>query len=60
MMSQSTLFTTIYQILSNYKTKKHVYLVQNYETDFYSYGGYFRTFFEKTYSINKFFNEIPK
>ena len=47
----ATLYTTIYTTLSYYKTKKHVYLVQNYETDFNSYGNYFRTIAEKTYSI---------
>ena len=49
----ATLYTTIYITLSYYKAKKHLYLylVQNYETDFNSYGNYFRTIAEKTYSI---------
>ena len=34
-----------------YKTKKHLYLVQNCETDFYSYGNNYRTYAEKTYLI---------
>ena len=45
----ATLYSTIYSILGYYKTKKHVYLVQGYETDFYSYGSFFRGVAEKTY-----------
>ena len=47
----ATLFTTIFNILNYYKTKKHIYLVQNYETDFYHFGDYFRGIAEKTYSL---------
>ena len=47
----ATLFTTLFSILNYYRTKKHLYLVQNYETDFYSFGDYFRGIAEKTYSV---------
>ena len=43
----ATLYFTIYSILCYYKTKKHIYLVQGYETDFYSYGSFFRGVAEK-------------
>ncbi len=46
----ATLYSTIYSILGYYKTKKHVYLVQGYETDFYSYFSFFRGVAEKTFS----------
>jgi len=46
----ATLYSTIYSSLGYYKTKKHIYLVQGYETDFYSYGSFFRGVAEKTYS----------
>ena len=45
----ATLYTTVYSALSYYKTKKHLYLVQNYETDFTSYGSHFRPLAEKAY-----------
>ena len=38
----ATLYSTLFTNLSYYKTEKHLYLVQNYETDFYSYNHYFR------------------
>lgn len=41
------LYFTIYSVLGYYKTKKHIYLVQGYETDFYSYGSFFRDVAEK-------------
>ena len=47
----ATLYSTIFSILNYYKAKKHLYLVQGYETDFYPYGYYFREMAEKTYSI---------
>ena len=47
----ATLYTTVYPVLSKKKKKKHLYLVQNYETDFSSYGSFFRPLAEKTYSI---------
>ena len=43
----ATLYFTIYSVLGYYKTKKHIYLVQGYETDFYSYGSFFRGVTEK-------------
>ena len=46
----ATLYSTLFSILNYYKTKRHLYLVQNYETDFYSFGNYFRSIAEKTYS----------
>ena len=46
----ATLYSTLFTTLSYYKTEKHLYLVQNYETDFYSYNHYFRSIAEKTYS----------
>ena len=46
----ATLYSTIYSVLGYYKTKKHTYLVQGYETDFYSYSSFFRSFAEKAYS----------
>ena len=46
----ATLYTTLFSILSYYRVKKLLYLVQNYETDFYPYGDYFRSIAEKTYS----------
>ena len=46
----ATLYSTLFTTLNYYKTKKHLYIVQNYETDFYSYGNYFRSIAEKTYS----------
>ena len=48
----ATLFTTLYTSLNYYKTKKHLYLVQNYETDFYPYGHFFRSIAQKTYSAS--------
>ena len=47
----ATLYSTLFTILNYYKTKKHLYIVQNYETDFYSFGDYFRDIAEKTYSV---------
>ena len=34
-----------------FRTKKNLYLVQGYETDFFSYGCYFKAVAEKTYSL---------
>ena len=45
----ATLYTTVFPVLSYYKTKKCLYLVQSYETDFNSYGSIFRPLAEKTY-----------
>ena len=48
----ATFYTTLIPILNYYKTKKRLYLVQNYETDFYPYGDYYRSLAEKTYSTS--------
>ena len=47
----ATLFSTLFTILNYYRAKKHLYLVQNYETDFYPFGNYLRSIAEKTYSV---------
>ena len=47
----ATLYITLFDILNYYRTKRHIYLVQGYETDFYLYGSYFRGVAEKTYSV---------
>ena len=47
----ATLYSTLFTILNYYRTKKRLYLVQNYETNFYGYGNYFRSIAEKTYSV---------
>ena len=47
----ATFYRTLYDILKNYKTKKHIYLVQGYETDFYRFGSFYRIIAEKTYSV---------
>ena len=47
----ATLYTTVYKILNYFRTKKRLYLVQGYETDFYPYGHTFRSIAEKTYFI---------
>ena len=47
----ATLYSTVISILSYFRTKKRLYLVQGYETDFTSYGSFFRGIAEKTYSI---------
>ena len=48
----ATLYSTLYIALNYYKVKKILYLVQNYETDFYPYGDFLRVEAEKTYSTN--------
>ena len=48
----ATLYTTLFTILNYYKSKKHLYLVQGYETDFYTFGNYFRSIAERTYITN--------
>ena len=45
----ATLHSTLSIILKNYKVKRRLYLVQNYETDFYQYGEFLRMAAEKTY-----------
>ena len=47
----ATLFSTVFDVLNYYKAKKRLYLVQNYETDFYPFGNYLRGIAEKTYSV---------
>jgi glycosyltransferase involved in cell wall biosynthesis len=46
----ATYFLTLYYIVKYYKAKRHLYLVQGYETNFFQYGDTFRTIAEKTYS----------
>ncbi len=48
----ATFYSTLFTILSYYRTKKRLYLVQNYETDFYPSGHFLRSIAEKTYSTN--------
>lgn len=48
----ATLYSTLYIILNYYKVKRRLYLVQNYETDFYRYGEFLRVDAEKTYSVS--------
>ncbi len=48
----ATFYSTLYSVLNYYRTKKHLYLVQNYETDFYAFGNILRAMAEKTYSVN--------
>ena len=50
----ATFYSTLFSILNYYKTKRYLYLVQNYETDFYPYGTNFRYIAEKTYSAPNF------
>ena len=44
-------FTTFFSFFNYYRAKKHLYLVQNYEIDFYHYANYFINKDEKTYSF---------
>ena len=44
------LYSTFFSKLAYSKAKKHLYLVQNYETNFCSRGNYFRSIAGKTYS----------
>jgi len=45
----ATFYSTVYNILNYFRTKKHLYLIQGYETDFNTYENYFRIMAEKTY-----------
>ena len=47
----ATLYTTLYTVINYCKAKRRLYLVQSYETDFFSYGEFFRIIAEKTYNI---------
>ena len=46
----ATLYTTFIDILNYYKTKRRLYLVQSYETDFYNFGNNLRIRAEETYT----------
>ena len=46
----ATLYSTAFIALGYSNVKRRLYLVQNYETDFYPYGEFFRGEAEKTYS----------
>lgn len=46
----ATMFPTLFKVNKYYKAKKHYYLVQNYETNFFSYKNSLRIEAEKTYS----------
>ena len=48
----ATLYTTLFIVLNYSKVKRRLYLVQGYETDFFSYGDIERGIAEKTYSIS--------
>jgi hypothetical protein len=43
------IYSTFFSKLAYSKTKKHLYLVQDYETNFCSYGNCFKSMAEKTY-----------
>lgn len=47
----ATLYSTLNSVLNYSKTKRRLYLVQNYETDFYNYGDFLRGEAEKTYNM---------
>ena len=47
----ASFFKTFFSFFNYHRTKKHLYLVQDYETDFYTYENYFRNKNEKTYSF---------
>jgi glycosyltransferase involved in cell wall biosynthesis len=47
----ATLYTTLNPVLNYYKAKRRLYLVQGYETDFYTYGDFLRGEAEKTYNM---------
>ena len=47
----ATLYTTIFYVINYSKVKRRLYLVQSYETEFFSYGDFFRNIAEKTYNI---------
>ena len=54
----ATFYSTLFSVLNYYRTKRYLYLVQNYETDFYPYGINFRFIAEKTYSAPNFVEYI--
>lgn len=47
----ATFYTTLFFVINYSRVKRRVYLVQSYETDFYSYGEKLRSEAEKTYNI---------
>ena len=47
----ATLYTTLYFVINYSKVKKRLYLVQSYETDFFSFGEIIRSEAEKTYNV---------
>ena len=47
----ATFYSTLFIVLNYSKAKRKLYLVQGYETDFFSYGNINRGEVEKTYSI---------
>ena len=47
----ATLYTTLYNVINYSKAKRRLYLVQSYETEFFSYGEFYRSIAEKTYNI---------
>ena len=47
----ATLYTTLYNVINYSKAKRRLYLVQSYETEFFSFGEILRTNAEKTYNI---------
>ena len=49
----ATFCTTLFDILKYYRTKKHIYLVHGYETEFYPYGYFFRNRFRKINKMGK-------
>ena len=49
----ATMWTTTGFVLNYGRAERKVYLVQNYETDFYEYGIHLRLFAEQSYNIEK-------
>ena len=47
----ATFYSTLFSVLKYSKAKRKLYLVQNYETDFYTYGDTSRGEAEKTYNM---------
>ena len=54
----ATFYLTLFDILNYYRTQRYLYLIQNYETDFYPYGINYRFIAEKTYSAPSFVEYI--
>ena len=47
----ATLYSTLFAVLNYSKAKRKLYLVQGYETDFFTYGELFKKEAEKTYNF---------